>query len=43
MMTCYFFHEVDIVDMNYIIDISGVDYVIEISTSADLCIVHFMV
>lgn len=32
MMTCYCFYEVDIVDMNYITDISGVDYVIEIST-----------
>lgn len=42
-MTCYFLYEVDIVDINYIKDISGVDYVIEISTSADLCLVHFMV
>lgn len=43
MITCYFLYEVDIVDINYITDISGVDYVIEISTSADLCLVHFMV
>lgn len=36
-----FFYEVGIVDMNYITNISGVDYVIGIST--DLCLVHFMV